>query len=105
MVTVGIGFVGTLTGGAVWNGVGFQNGRFQVLFAGVMHRAIAQIRHSSDWPKVMNQSMDMLQYQNQISGFISTAIFFRRFIVAVDFIQSVKISPCHITFPPLGKEQ
>ena len=34
----------------------------------------------------MNQSMDRLQYQNEISVFISTAIFFRCFMVAVDFI-------------------
>ena len=53
----------------------------------------------------MNESMNRLQYQNEICILVSATTFFRHFMVAVDFIQSTKISPRHRTFSPLGRKE
>ena len=53
----------------------------------------------------VNQSMDRLQKQNEISVFVATAVFFRELMMAMDFIQSTKVSPRHSTFSPLGREK
>ena len=52
----------------------------------------------------VNQSVNRFQHQNKVSVFITAVSFFGSFMVTVDFIQSVKISSCHSTFPPLGGE-